>query len=366
MKPVFPTAPSRTTQTLFLLAAATLVGLLLARSSLQTAAATAAARTYDENLQLEVSLSAGDEPHLRVTIAAPDAPTQPAAGRDLALVLDRSGSMSGQKMACAKQATRALIESMGPTDRLALISYGTDVSVDLPVTRLNEAGRAAAMRALDHLYEDGGTNLAGGLVSAHRELLRARRAVREGSLLRRGQVVLLSDGEANEGVIAPAAIADIGRRVAADGISISTIGVGRDFDETVMGHLATVGRGRYYDVETVQSLETIFRSELDALSGPATALDVELYVTAEASLGAPPAGAGAVTAASDMLKQRHTIVYVGDIRAGEERHVNVNVRGLRGPVGEPLGALRDAHLSVRYRAPGADHQQVLGVRLSQK
>ncbi len=365
MKPVFPTAPSRTTQTLFLLAAATLVGLLLARSALHGPPAAPTARAYDENLQLDVSVSASDEPHLVVTIAAPSAPTQRATGRDLALVLDRSGSMSGQKMACAKQATRALIDRMGPTDRLALISYGTDVTVDLPVTRLDEAGRAAAMRALDHLYEDGGTNLAGGLVSAHRELLRASEAAR-GDSQPRGQIVLLSDGEANEGVIAPAAIADIGRRVAADGISISTIGVGRDFDETVMGHLATVGRGRYYDVETVQSLETIFRSELDALSGSAVALDVELYVTSPASLGPSPmsAYAGAPAAPSEVGDQRYTSVYIGDIRAGEERQVNFS--GLHGPAGEPLGALRGAHLSVRYRTPGADHQQVLGVRLSHK
>jgi Ca-activated chloride channel homolog len=81
-----------------------------------------------------------------------------------------------------------------------------------------------------------------------------------------GRVVLLSDGQANVGIVDPAAIAEDVARVTADGVTTSTIGLGRHFDERMMRHLADAGHGSYTFVESPDGLEGLFETELAGIS----------------------------------------------------------------------------------------------------
>ena len=112
----------------------------------------------------------------------------------LALVIDRSGSMRGQKLADAKLAARLLVQRLGPVDRLALVHYGSDVRV-FPSQLVTEEAREQMLAFVDAIEDEGATNISGGLQAAAQEL---RPYVKS---FRVSRILLLSDGQPTEGLV---------------------------------------------------------------------------------------------------------------------------------------------------------------------
>jgi Ca-activated chloride channel homolog len=177
----------------------------------------------------------------------------------LALVIDRSGSMSGAPLEHAKLAATAAVSALRDGDRVAVVAYDHQVDLVVPSTAVGD-DRGPIARAIAAVRAGGTTALHAGWVEGCTQALTA--PVASGL----GRVVLLSDGLANVGVTDPALVAEDVARVTADGITTSTIGLGRHFDEGLMRHLADAGHGSYTFVESPDQLAGLFEAELAGLS----------------------------------------------------------------------------------------------------
>jgi Ca-activated chloride channel family protein len=234
---------------------------------------------------------------------------------DLALVIDDSGSMAGEKLAAAKQAARGIIGRLGAGDRVALVQYASTASVLVPLIRLDAAGRARLLAAIDGITTDGGTNLHGGLVLGQQELLRA------GEPGRVNRVVLLSDGQANQGITDAPTLGHIAAGAAERGLRLTTVGMGLDYNEDLMELLAESGRGRYYYVKDAVSLEGVFAGELASM---------QATVTSATELTLTPLCAGvevlAVYGYETRTRGASTVVPMVDLFGGDSRRLVARLR----------------------------------------
>jgi uncharacterized membrane protein len=164
----------------------------------------------------------------------------------LALVIDKSGSMSGPKMDLTKDAARATAEAMPPADQIAVIVFDSQAT---PVVRLQRAAnRTRILADIGRIQASGGTNILAGLREAVDELVPAR--------ARKKHIILLSDGQSPyEG------IADLADAAAASQITVSAVGVGEGADQTLLQMIATRGGGRFYHTRDPASIPRIFSRE---------------------------------------------------------------------------------------------------------
>lgn len=173
-----------------------------------------------------------------LTVSALTLPDSKRAPVNLAVVLDRSGSMSGSKIADAKRAAARLVDLLGPDDRLAVVHYGNDVSV-LPGTFATDDGKRRLKRFIGAIQEEGGTNIGAGLEAGRRQIEQAQSDFKVNRLL------LLSDGQPTVGVTSSRGLSAIVERARERGVSVTSLGVGADFNEDLMQHLADVGGGSF-------------------------------------------------------------------------------------------------------------------------
>ena len=192
---------------------------------------------------------------LTVDVKAVDVPGTERAPVNLALVIDRSGSMSGFKLNQAKMAARQLVSQLRPQDRLAIVHYGSDVKAMAGEPATSD-GKERMLRYIDGIFDDGGTNIGAGLTTAKEQLL----ASLEGYKVNR--VVLISDGQPTEGVTDQAGLAALVRETRGHGISVSAIGVGSDFNEDLMQAIAEIGSGAYAYLNDASQLASIFQKDL--------------------------------------------------------------------------------------------------------
>ncbi|MDF1522097.1 MAG: VWA domain-containing protein, partial [Trueperaceae bacterium] len=195
---------------------------------------------------------------LRLSVAFPDAERE-REPLSLALVIDRSGSMSGPPLEQAKAAAVAAVSALRDGDRVTVIAYDHRVDVVVPSTAVGE-DRTALVRAIEAIRAGNTTALHAGWVEGYTQVLTT--PVASGL----GRVVLLSDGLANVGLTDPAEIAADVVRATGNGVSTSTIGLGRHFDERMLRHLADAGQGSYTFVEAAEQLAGLFETELAGLS----------------------------------------------------------------------------------------------------
>ena len=213
----------------------------------------------------------GERVYLRLslkTLAA--AAREERAPINVALVIDRSGSMSGERLAAAKKGAHTALERLSSDDVVSLVSYNHEVDVLREASRFG-SHRDALARAIDKLAASGTTALYAGVkeggeqVTAHRSESQVDR------------VVLLSDGLANVGPSTPSELAKLGRELASRGISVSTIGLGLDYNEDLMQRLAAASDGNHVFVERPSDLAEIFDREFgDALSVAARDIIIQI------------------------------------------------------------------------------------------
>lgn len=201
---------------------------------------------------------AGGTLEVLIRVQAPALPLEQKKQRpalQLALVLDRSGSMNGEPLREAKRCAQMIVERLTERDRAALVVFDNRVQTLVPLSSTADA--APFVRALASVESGGNTALHGGWLQGAQEL--AAESERPGTLSR---VVLLSDGQANEGITDIETICQQCEQMAGAGVSTTTIGLGRGFNEDLMVGMATAGKGqRYYGV-TAKDLFDSFAEEL--------------------------------------------------------------------------------------------------------
>lgn len=194
-----------------------------------------------------------------VDLRAQEVPGAPRSPVNLALVIDRSGSMSGFKLNQAKAAARQLISQLGAADRLAIVHYGSDVK-SLDGMLATPANKERMLTYVDGIWDDGGTNIAAGLTTGRDVLLTAKNEFKVNRL------VLISDGQPTEGIVETDGLTAIVRELRGYGVSLSSIGVGDDFNELLMQAFAEVGAGAYAYLQDASQLAAIFQKDLNAAS----------------------------------------------------------------------------------------------------
>lgn len=210
------------------------------------------------HLDLDVVALEGDgEISLLVELTAPTAAAESAPiPRTLVVVLDRSGSMRGDRLSGAKRALIDLVDRLDPQDRFGLVTFDNTVRLEVVAGPL--ADRAQAKQRIDAIRPGGATDLSAGYL---RGLQEARRSVDGAG----GTVLLISDGHANAGVVDPEQLGAIAAKAAADGINTTTVGFGLGYDERLLAAIAAGGSGSELFAETADEALTVIAGELDGL-----------------------------------------------------------------------------------------------------
>lgn len=288
---------------------------------------------------------------LALTLAAGRAREPGVAGTrhvDMVIVLDRSGSMQGQKIADARRAVVALLSNLTEGDRFALVSYSDHVRGHGPLSNVTGNVRNRLSAVAEGIAAGGGTNLAAGLSAGIDTLLAAPGSGNA------GRVILISDGRANQGITDPYALAQIASSAARRECVVSTVGVGSDFNELLMTSLADHGTGSYHYLENPIALAGVFESEFRA---------ARAVVAEGVEVGVPlPQGVTLVHAAGYPVSVRGktAFFYPGALLSGQSRKIFLT---LRVPVGKKrvyeFGGIR-----VRYRSGGRSQAAVMAAPLT--
>ena len=177
---------------------------------------------------------------------------------NLALVIDRSGSMQGEKLSHALKAARVLTGELTAQDRLAIVSFDDEATVVMPSRRVDDP--LPFLQAIDTISCGSTTALFDGWLAG---ALQVAEHLNPQGLNR---VLLLSDGQANEGITGASAIAERVAGLNQRGISTSAFGLGDGFDEDLMGAIASAGDGTLAQIESPAQLVDLYASELQGLA----------------------------------------------------------------------------------------------------
>lgn len=243
---------------------------------------------------------------------------------NLALVLDRSGSMADDmKFPHALAAARAVIENLTESDIISLVAFNERVLVLSPAGRV--VNKPFLFQRLAEVGPGGTTDLSAGLLEGIAQVT-SRSA--DGEVK---HVLLLTDGQANSGITEPIALRRIVQTAHAKGVGLSTLACGTDFDGRLLTDLATAGGGRYTYVKSSEQLPTAFKDELRGLLEVA-AQNVRLEVAVKGALIDKVYGQPSPQATSPYQLQ------IGNLRAGERGYVMVALKPANFEAGAALEA----------------------------
>lgn len=230
---------------------------------------------------------------------------------NVALVLDKSGSMTGQKLEQAKKAAIGALDRLNSDDIVSVITYDTTVQVVMPATKLTD--KQAVRDAIRGIYAGGNTALFAGVskgAAEVRKFLDRKRVNR---------VILLSDGLANVGASSPESLGGLGASLMKEGIAVTTLGLGLDYNEDLMVQLASRSDGNHVFVEEATELATVFNREFqDVLSVVAQ----EIAITITCAPGIRPVR---LLGQEGEIRGQEVSVQLNQLYGGQEKYVLLEV-----------------------------------------
>jgi len=301
-----------------------------------------------------LALATDEELTCLVELVAPTPPeTTTRPGQAVVVVLDRSGSMSGEPLAAAQRAITDLVRRLSPQDAFGLVTFDTQVDIPVPVGRLADRPLDELLAAIAGVRPGGSTDLSAGYLMGLREAERAlaqaaapRSAAQAAAPLSGATVLLLSDGHANAGITDPDRLADVAVQAqrtsgARPGTTTSTLGLGQGYDEVILAALARGGSGEHRYAPDVDAATAEFAGLVDDLLGKSVT-GALLRVLPQQGLVDTIMVHGALPSWADGSA---VVVNLGDLYGGEERQVLV---GLHVPALPRLGTATVAALELSY------------------
>jgi len=226
---------------------------------------------------------------------------------NLAVVLDKSGSMTGAKLEKAKQAALQLVDRLTSKDVFSLVVYSDEARVLVPAQKVED--REALKEKIAGIEAGGSTALYAGVKTG------ARQIQEYFSSKRINRVILLSDGLANVGPSSTSDLRRLGRQLAESGIAVTTIGVGDDYNEDLMAGLAEASDANYYYVQDTERLPEIFAKELGEMLTVA-AREIRIEITCPD--GVQPLG---FIGRSEKFENRKASVNLSQFTLGQSRYL---------------------------------------------
>lgn len=264
----------------------------------------------------QVLVGSDGQVYIGLWIDVPNARTVPTQRPpvDIALVIDTSGSMSGEKIEHARMAATSLLESLRDGDIVSVYTFSTAVTQIAPPTVIHPTTRADLIQRVSVIQPMGSTNLFDGLRAGEASMAQAppSHPVR--------RVVVISDGMANVGPSTPEELGQVAAQGTEYGAQVTAIGVGLEYDERTLAALAVRSSGRLYHLERPAQMASILREELELL-GHTVATEAFIEVT-------PAAGVeilGAETVQGEMTEGRLRVP-LGSLYGGQHREVLVRAR----------------------------------------
>ena len=233
---------------------------------------------------------------------------------NLAVVLDKSGSMTtGGKLENAKEAAVTALNMLGADDYFSLVAYDSQARVIIPARKAGD--KAGIEKMIRSIQAGGNTALFAGVALGANEI---RKHADEGDYVDR--MILLSDGLANVGPSTPKELGHLGGSLVKEGISVSTIGVGGDYNEDLMTAVSQASDGHFYFVENSHDLPLIFRKEMGAaMLVTAKALNIQI----EFPNGVVPVG---VLGRDCKVVENRMDIYFNQVYSGHERSLILQVK----------------------------------------
>lgn len=299
-----------------------------------------------------VSATGGDATLLiRITPAPATSAVPRRAPVDVAFVLDRSGSMAGEKLALAKEAVSAAIGHLREDDRAALVMYDHAVETLQELAPATPRLKTLLRLSLQGIDAGGSTNLAGGWLTGCEHLAHGMTGQQETRIRR---ALLLTDGLANVGITNPAELTHHGHELRQRGITTTTVGVGLDFNEDLLASMAEAGGGNFQYIADPRELPDFFQRELgELLTVVATNLSVSLTL--------PPGVQARLISAFPSERHGNRIsIALRDLSAVDEICLVLAVTTT--PVA--VGTHRQAVLHVQWTDPAADALRELQIDLA--
>jgi Ca-activated chloride channel family protein len=233
------------------------------------------------------------------------------APANVAFVLDKSGSMTGEKIAKAKEAAIAAVQRLNKKDIVSVVVYDSTVKVLVPATKLTD--KDAVCRKISGISANGSTALFAGVSKGAAEL---RKFIDRNRVNR---VILLSDGLANVGPQTPSALGELGSSLIKEGISVSTMGLGLDYNEDLMAQLARRSDGNHIFIEKAEDLAKVFNFEFDhVLSVVAQEVAITINV-------APDIRPVRVLGREAEINGQQVIVHLNQLYGEQEKYVMLEV-----------------------------------------
>lgn len=199
------------------------------------------------------------------------AAAKPVEGH-LAIVIDRSGSMKGDRLPKALAAAKAAVDKLNFGDRVSVISFDSTTRVDVPMVEVTGNNRQQIKDAIDRITLGGETCISCAISAALTDLNQ--------SVGMADRMIVLSDGEPTAGVTSEAGFFPVAKSARDASVGITTIGVGTSYNHKIMGAIALASGGNHYFVEDPSSLEKAFLAEADKLKAT-----IALAATATITLG---------------------------------------------------------------------------------
>jgi len=279
-----------------------------------------------------------------VALAAPDLPASAVVAKDVTIVVDRSGSMTGEPIAHARAAAADMIRRLHDGDRVNVISFSDEVDpLFAEPQTVNDDTRRRAIAFAQRLVEGGGTDIALALNTAIKS--QAKAGAGPG---RPRVVVFVTDGQSDADRALAAAKADIGD------IRLFTVGLGKDVNKPLLQRLAAQKRGRFSYIADAGSIEGEVARLSNRIASPLL-VDISVEVEGAQALRMYPRTLPDLFAADELLvsgRLRGTgsakFVIRGKLANGKQvaftRTLDIGKAGQRAWVGRLWAQARVEHL----------------------
>lgn len=240
---------------------------------------------------------------------------------NLAIVIDRSGSMSGDRIVKAKEAAIFAINMLNENDTLSVVAYDNDAKVIIPSTKVKNKQKLINL-IKENIVAGGGTALFAGLSKGIHQV---EKQLSKDNVNR---IILLSDGQANIGPTSVQELSELAIIAAKKNISVSTFGIGEDYNELLMSSIASYSDGNHVFVNDSLDLENVFVREFkDVMSTVAQNVKINIYLKD----GVKPVR---LLGRDGIIKDNQVTVTMNQIYSNQEKYILLEVEPSQGKAGE--------------------------------